>query len=193
MADTTDARLLHDLSTGMDQAAWREFHDRYAELIHGIAQRQGHQKSDCEDIVQEVFLALFRAMGGFRYDTDRGRFRSYLKTVTLRTMSRRARKETCPGTSASLDRETACAADDSAMEACWEEEWRQHHIRRAMARIRPEFNEKDRSAFSLYVLRGWRAGETAAELSVSVDQVYQAKSRILRRLSEVIAEHVHSE
>jgi RNA polymerase sigma-70 factor (ECF subfamily) len=82
--------------------------------------------------------------------------------------------------------------DDTAEQA-WEAEWRQYHLRLAMGRIRTEFNAKDVSAFEMYAAEGRDTSAVASTLGVSVDQVYQAKSRIMRRLKAIIAEQTADE
>jgi DNA-directed RNA polymerase specialized sigma24 family protein len=52
--------------------------------------------------------------------------------------------------------------------------------------IEVEFNDADRRAFQYYALEQRGARQTASELGVSLDQVYQAKSRIVKRLSALI-------
>jgi len=193
MDPTTHASLLTRVSAGVDPAAWREFHDRYAELIRRFARRRGMQPSDCDDVTQEVLLSLSKSMGRFRYDPTRGKFRSYLKTLTLHAIVRNQRQKPEPEALEVVEEEVKRHGEDPAVEAYWEDEWRQYHIRRAMRRIEGEFNALDRKAFSLYAMKGRPAGDTAAALGLTVDQVYQAKSRILRRLSEMIAEQVDEE
>ncbi len=46
------------------------------------------QPADCDDLVQDVLLALSKAMQNFEYDPQKGKFRAYLKTVTLHSISR---------------------------------------------------------------------------------------------------------
>ena len=53
--------------------------------------------------------------------------------------------------------------------------------------------EKDRTAFAKYALAGGDAKEIAEALGMSVEQVWQAKSRILKRLRVLIAEQVRAE
>ena len=79
------------------------------------------------------------------------------------------------------------------MESLWEEEWRQYHLRFAMKRIDSEFNEADRAAFRLYAVDQKPALEAAQALGLTVDQVYQAKSRILARLSALVEAQVREE
>ena len=90
---TTHASLLIRLRDGADSAAWKEFHERYGELIRGFARRRDLQAADCDDVAQEVMLSLSKAMPGFRYDPCKGKFRSYLKTVTLRAIFRKTQQK----------------------------------------------------------------------------------------------------
>lgn len=193
MENTTHATLLARLAEGVDPAAWCEFHDRYADLLRGFTRRYGLQAADCDDATQEILLSLAKSVGKFRYDPAKGKFRSYLKTVALHTVFRILRQKKGAKVLELTGEEVDSAAVDPSTEAWWEEEWRQYHVRHAMGRLESEFNEQDRMAFSQYAVRGRPASETAAELGLSVDQVYQAKSRILKRLSVLIAEQIEEE
>lgn len=192
---TTHASLLARLSTGGDPLVWREFCDRYEDLIRGFARRQGVVGADADDVVQEVMLALTKAMPGFRYDPAKGKFRSYLKTTVVRAIWRRS----CQKTAALPLQEDAsvsglagpAAADEQ--EEVWESEWRQYHLRTAMKGVRAETSQSDMAAFDLYVEQGLPAEEVARTLEMSVDRVYQAKSRVLRRLGDAIARQVEEE
>jgi RNA polymerase sigma-70 factor (ECF subfamily) len=190
---TTHATLLARLSRGDDADAWREFNDRYGDLIRAFARRRGLQPSDADDLVQEVLLALNSSMPGFRYDPARGRFRGYLKTIALRCISRKICQKR--GATAQEQIEAAAASDlaDPAAEQHWESEWRQYHLRTAMRTIRAEFNEADLAAFEAYAGHGRDAAEVASALAISIDAVYQAKSRILRRLRALIASQAEEE
>jgi RNA polymerase sigma-70 factor (ECF subfamily) len=189
---TTHASLLARLSGNADKAAWVEFHERYADLIRGFARRRGVQPADCDDILQDVMMSLTKSMPGFAYDPAKGKFRSYLKTVVIHAIVRRScqKKGDVP-----LESEGAALNDnaDEAQESQWESEWRQYHLRLAMKTILVEFNRADVSAFERYALGGEDARTTAAMLHLSVEQVFQAKSRILRRLSALIDLQVQEE
>ncbi len=174
-------------------SAWREFHERYADLIRGFGRRQGLQPADCDDVLQEVLLALSQAMGKFRYDPSKGKFRSYLKTVALHVIYKRRHAARGQVDMEEVDQATRAAASDPSIELQWEEEWRQYHLRQAMRVIEGEFGSQDLQAFQRYAVEGRAVGETAESLDMSVDQVYQSKSRILKRLSEVIEHQVEEE
>lgn len=189
---TTHATLLARLRGGGDHAAWREFCGRYDELIRGFARRQGVVGAEADDVVQDVMLALTKAMPGFAYDPSRGKFRSYLKTVVLRAIWARSRQKSG---AVPLGEVSASAApgDEASAEGPWEAEWRQYHLRRAMGPVRAEFGATDLAAFEAYAQQGREASEVARELGISVERVYQAKSRVLRRLGELIAAQVEEE
>ncbi len=188
---TTHTTLIARLSQGADPLAWHEFCDRYGKLILGFAHRHGLQPADCDDVLQDVLKSLTQSMPGFQYDPAKGRFRSYLKTVVMHAISRRAcqNRPEMP-----LDNNGPCADPaGSVAEQMWEAEWRQYHLRQAMRTIAEDFGATTRAAFERYVLAGEDAHQTAESLGLSVDQVYQAKSRILRRLCRIIRDQVQEE
>jgi RNA polymerase sigma-70 factor (ECF subfamily) len=190
---TTHVSLLERLAKGpsVDAGSWNDFCDRYGGLIRGYARRRGLQPSDCDDVVQDVLLSLTNALPKFQYDPAKGRFRAYLFTVVSHAVQRNWCQKQAPGSledGAASFISDGCDADEQ-----WETEWRQHHLRQAMKTIAAEFNAADRSAFERYAIDGRSVHDTAESLGLTVDQVYQAKSRILRRLSAVIHDQVHDE
>lgn len=189
---TTHITLLARLSGGGDALAWREFCDRYEELIRGFARRRGVPVTDWDDVVQDVMLALTKALPGFEYDPGKGKFRSYLKTITLHAIFRRSRQNSGAAPLGSSDGSNIGPSEDESEET-WEAEWRQYHLRTAMRTIKTEFNPDDLAAFQAYAIAGQEAATVASQLGMSVDAVYQAKSRILRRLSQTIARQVEEE
>lgn len=190
---STHASLLLRLRSG-DASSWRTFDDRYRELIFAFARRRGMQPADADDVAQETLATVLRAIETFEYDPAKGRFRNWLKTTALHALLKRVR----PGADA-LDRAVDAASAvpgevaDPGAEADWETEWRRYHVRAATARVRAEFNARDLAAFERCAVEGEAAAEVAAALGLSVDSVYQAKSRILKRLRECVAEQVAEE
>lgn len=189
---STHATLLARLATGGDDA-WSEFTSQYGALIRGFARRRGLSDADCDDVLQETLLALSKAMPAFKYDPSKGLFRSYLKTVVVHVVCRKSFQKGVPGRLEDVDAMTRTALGDSDVEQSWESQWRQYHLERAMRTIASEFNEHDVSAFEQYAVAGVDAAHVASALGISVDQVYQAKSRITRRLSQIIAAQIQDE
>ena len=187
---TTHQTLLKRLTSGKDADAWSEFNGRYGPLIRGMARRQGLQDADCDEIVQEVLSSLVRAMSTFEYDPTKGKFRGYIKTITVRAIVAKRRRADPVIQSSKME---ASAISDSGLDEAWENEWRQYHLRLAMQTVNEEFNVSDLAAFDAYAIRGEQADQTAISLGISIDRVYQAKSRILRRLEELIEFQVKEE
>lgn len=190
---TTHATLLQNLAAGDKPAAWAEFCERYGDLIRSFAKRQGLQAADCDDVLQDVLVALTRDLPTFQYDKTKGRFRGYLKRVTLNVIFKRFRRKEARQRPEELKTEIDAAEDDADVDALWEAEWRNHHVRSAMRTVEAEFNENDRLAFQQYAVNGQDATRTADALGLTIDQVYQAKSRIARRLGELIEEQIADE
>ena len=67
--------------------AFADVFRQYAPLVHGVAWRL-LQSEEAEDVVQEVFLGLPRALPGYRRE---GPFEAWLKRVAVRTALMRLR------------------------------------------------------------------------------------------------------
>lgn len=188
LAGTTRVSFLKRLGDRDDALSWNEFHERYGELLFRYARRRGASWDEAEDIVQEVEMSLFRAMEEFQYDPARGRFRSYLRIAVIHAMGRRAAKS--PRREAGLDPHALAdlVEDDEPLDQRWENEWRLHRFRRAFRELAREFEPVTLEAFRLHVLADRSVEQTAEHLRLSKASVYQAKSRVLRRLKERIDE-----
>ncbi len=183
--DTTKATLLLRLREKSDTLSWHEFHARYGELLYKYARSRGASAVDAEDIVQDVELAVFKAMDGFVYDVSKGRFRSYLRAAVLHAMGRRASKQARQGEHLDPNVFDYIAGQrDTESDDRWEREWQLHRLRWALRAIAKDVEPNTLKAFQMHVVEGVPAGETATRLDISRDSVYQAKSRICRRIKE---------
>ncbi len=192
-APTTRATMLARLRDGDDPVAWREFYERYGELIAGFAGRWNLQPADRDDVVQEVLSRLSRAMPDFVYDPARGTFRGYLKTIAGNIIRDKLRQNQARGHVLPMDTRAEAQISDESLDTAWEREWRQYHLRQALQMLVAEFNEVDRMAFERYGIAGEDARQVAEDLGLSLDQVYQAKSRMMKRLSASIETRVAEE
>jgi len=60
-----DARILRGLRAGID-SAYEELINRYEQPVYNVAYRLLGNQTDACDVVQEVFLKIFRGVGAFR-------------------------------------------------------------------------------------------------------------------------------
>lgn len=134
-------------------------------------------------------LALAGKMPDFEYDRTRGRFRGLLQTIAQRAIAKKLRQVYADQAKTDLD-----ASSEPTIEAPdWEQAWRQHHIKRALTRIESESRERDRLAFARYAIEGRDAEGTAKEFSLTLEQLYQIKSRMLSKLAQHIEAQIRAE
>jgi RNA polymerase sigma-70 factor (ECF subfamily) len=177
--DPTPVSLLNQLRTPGRAQAWNRFAQLYTPLLYDWARRLGLQDSDAADLVQEVFVVLVRQLPGFRYEPGKS-FRGWLRTVLANKWRDRRRVQVPVTGAAAL---TDLAAPDEVAEI-EEAEYRHYLVGRALELLRPEFPAATWQAFQAYGLAGRAVAEVAAELNTSVNAVYLAKSRVLRRLRQ---------
>jgi RNA polymerase sigma-70 factor, ECF subfamily len=74
-----DAALIDRIRAG-DQSAMADLYDRYARVVYGVALRVLADTAAAEDVVQEVFLQLWRKPQAF--DAERGRLAPWLAVIS---------------------------------------------------------------------------------------------------------------
>lgn len=165
------------------EMAWAEFQSRYAPVIAGFAAKCGANRQDIDDIIQDVMTSFLGKSGDFLYDPNKGRFRGYLKTCTVRASIRRAGKNMrFRGMPLSELPEAELAVDP-----IWDDVWEQQLVAQALRIVREEGADTIAfRAFEQYVLLDRSADIVAAELKTTVNNIHQAKSRITKRLREVV-------
>ncbi len=181
----TKPSLLVRVRDPLDAEAWRTFVSLYAPLVYRFGRRRSLQDADAADLTQEVMGEVSRAIRSFEYHPERGRFRDWLLIITRRRLIRfheqRARKlELVPG---SVLPEPAA---EETTDPDWSDAFHARVLRVALHRIRPHFEASSWRAFERVWLEHRPAAEAADELSLSIEAVYMAKSRILRRLEEEV-------
>ena len=183
--ETTSGSLLERLRTPDGGEAWGRFVDLYTPLLYFWACRIGLQADEAADLLQEVFTALMQKLPAFRYEPGRS-FRAWLRTLTVnkwRDMLRRKAAALRQGTPDKL----AEVADEDALAAQWEAEYQRHLVGRAVEIMRADFQPATWQACWAVVVDGKPAADVAAELGLSVEAVYAARSRVLRRLRQELA------
>lgn len=189
-AETTRVSLLVRVRDPRDEAAWLEFVEVYAPLIYRSARRAGLQDADADDVTQEVLRTTVRTMPAFEYDPRRGRFRGWLRTLTMNQvrdhLSLRNRREQGSGDTGVHQWLKEQTDENESDEEFWEREYRERLFQWAASRVRVQFREATWRAFEETTIAGRPAEEVANDLGLSVGAVYIAKSRVLARLKDEI-------
>jgi RNA polymerase sigma-70 factor (ECF subfamily) len=178
-----------------DSQAWRRLVFLFGPVVYAWCRRGGLQEADAADVRQEVFHVLSSKIGHFRREGPGSTFRGWLWTITHRKIldhqRRRAGRPVAIGGSDVLeqiqaipardDREASDLGGDAAAE-------RAYLFRRAAEAIRAEFETRTWQAFYRVAVENQSAADVAADLGMSKGAVYVAKSRVLRRLREELAD-----
>ena len=171
-----------------DVAAWQEFVTLYEPLILRLAARKGLQDADAQDLCQEVFTAVARAIERWDPDPARGTFRGWLSRIArnllVNFLAGQRRQPQGSGSTSVQELLEAQPAADAQAEAEFAAEFRRRAFHWAAAQVKEEVTDSTWQAF-------WRTGvenrpvaAVARELGLSPGAVYIARSRVLARLRD---------
>ena len=191
--EATRPSLLSRVRDTADHAAWAEFESRYREQLFRYCRRCGLSAADAEDVRQMVMIRMVRAMPRFRYDPVRGRFHDYLYRATRNAI---ADFRACPKSAGStvVDDEAVARLAESTEQpdAEWEQEWLDHHLRRALATVRQTCEPANVEAFER-LMGGATIEQVAVEFGMNYDAVQKSARRMRERIQQRIAEQIQEE
>src|SRR5213596_4319898 len=182
----TRRSLVERLADWGDQLRWQEFFDTYSKLIYSAARKSGLTDAEAQEVVQETVITVAKNIDKLKYDPAIGSFKGWLLQITRWRIADQFRKRE-PGNAKPLrsadDRLTATierVPDSHAvdLDAVWEKEWQDNLFDAAIARVKKKVDPKQFQIFDCYVRKEWPAQKVAAQLRVSVGQVYLARHRI---------------
>ena len=185
MSETSHS-LLERLRRQPGDDDWRRLTELYTPLLHAWAGRHGVQSADADDLVQEVLAVLVRELPRFEHNRRPGAFRRWLRTILAHRLrdfwrARSHRAEAAGGTDV-LRRLAELEDPASGLSRQWDEEHDRHVVRKLLERIEGEVTPSTWQAFKRVALEGSDEEVVAAELGLSVNAVFIAKSRVLQRL-----------
>ena len=185
----TSLSLLERLKQQPDPLSWQRLVDLYAPLIGRWLARSPLQSADREDLVQEVLKIVVQKLPEFQRRRE-GSFRAWLRVVSVNCLREfwRTLKDHPVGTGGSDFLQKLHELEDphSPLTQAWDAEYDRHVVRRLLELIEPQFEPTTRQAFRKVVLEGQKPSQVAAELGISVNAVFLAKSKILRQLRQEI-------
>lgn len=188
----TRASLLVRLGDPRDERAWAEFTAIYSPLVRRLARQRGLQDADADDLTQEVYRAVAKAMERGLYDPARGSFRGWLFRIARNLMvnflvsqKRQARGSGDTDMQQLLEEQPAAGGEESVL---FDAEYRRGLLYWAAEQVRGEFSDLTWQAFWQAGVEGRSAKEVADGLRTTVGTVYHYKSRVMARLRQKIEE-----
>jgi len=185
--DSITTALLHHAKQG-DQQAWNRLVDVYLPLVFHWCKKQNLQEADILDVGQDVLLRVSKNLKSFRRDRRQDTFRGWLWQITRNAILdhyRRQRKLPV-GQGGSTAQQVFASIPNQGLEDRDSSQADETQIlcSRIIDLVRGGFSEKNWLAFQMVMLENQTPAEAAEVLGISRNQVYLAKSRILRRLRE---------
>ena len=181
----TRPSLLRQLRTD-DNEAWNEFYHIYGNLARGFAIQAGLTATEAEEVVQETVITVAKKIDKLRYDPALGSFKGWLLQITRWRIADQFRKRDSMQTqregpdddrkTATIERLPDLNAVD--LDVLWEREWQENLLDAAIVRVKKKVDPKQFQIFDCYVRKEWPAQKVAAQLRVSVGQVYLARHRV---------------
>ena len=186
--DETSISLLNRLQTDTDPDAWDRLAGFYSPLLRAWLRKYDVQSSDADDMVQEVLMAVSKDLRSFDHNGRPGAFRSWLRSILVNRLRHfwraRGRRPQARGDS-DIDRRLAQLEDpNSELSQLWNRQHDRHVTRQLLALTEKQFAPATWQAFSRTAIDGHPANVVAAELGISLNAVFIAKSRVLARLRQ---------
>lgn len=182
----TRASLLLQVRSPQNAQAWKLFVDLYTPLVCRYCRKRGLQEADIRDVAQEVFARVLVGIRSFEYDRAKGRFRSWLGTITQHEIIRHVQKDgrSPEGIGGSTDAVGTMA--EAEEDPSWIEEFNAQVLETAIGNVRLEFSRDQWEAFRLAWEEEMPPREVAARLNRRPEWVYKAKFHVVQRLKEEV-------
>ncbi len=185
----TSTDLLREVRCG-DSQAWQQLAAKYTDAIYRWARRAGLPPADAQDVTQEVLGGVVKNLPRFRHDRAGDTFRGWLRKMTqFKVVDYFRRKKRDPGIAAGGTdhlRRTLRVGEPppesdpgSRRPSC-----QQQRVREAMVAVQRRCKPQNWTIFLRIVVDEASPDALADEFGVNCAQVYNVKSRCLRRLRE---------
>jgi RNA polymerase sigma-70 factor (ECF subfamily) len=177
-----------------DQDAFRIITDLYAGLVYHWIRKRGLSPQDAQDVSQEVFGSVIHNLKRFHRTNADQSFRAWIRVITRNKIADHFRKNT--------GIEIAMGGDNPLLGFATIEKNEDHEesnhdkavlYQKAVEFIKGEFADKDCRAFLMLVVDEIPARDVAEKLGITVNSVYIAKSRILKRLHDELGDLIDGE
>jgi RNA polymerase sigma-70 factor (ECF subfamily) len=180
-ARASDYELAQRAASG-DMQAFEELFRKHRRLVYGLSLRMTQDAAEAEDVTQEVFVLLFRKVGGFRGEAN---FTTWLHRLTVNQVLMRFRKNKARREDSLEDEEGQPRepAADSAAPPRSAQVIDRIALESAIAQLPPGY----RAAFVLHDIEGYDHEEVARLLGCAVgtskSQLHKARVKLRKILA----------
>ncbi len=182
-----DGQLV-ELVAGNDADALEALYDRYGKVAYSLARRILADATLAQDVVQEVFLSLWRNAG--RFDAGRGTVATYLLSMTHHRAVDAVRREENLRRWRTTDEVLEFAPDPgSGVEDEVEASERRAQVRAALAELPPA----QREALALAYFGGYTQREVASLVGVPLGTVKTRMAAGMRKLKDSLSDAASKE
>lgn len=174
----------------MDAEGWSHLVHIFGPIVYRWCRTSGIGEHDSADIVQEVFASVASGIANFQPQKEKGSFRSWLASITRNRVRDHFRKQlrSQPATGGTEALLLMQQLEESLDSTICPENTRSPLVRRVLEEVRAEFENSTWQAFWQTAVENRSAGEVSQAVGISTASVYQAKSRVLRRLRQRLSE-----
>lgn len=177
---TTRASLLIRVRKPDDSVAWSEFYELYSPLLYQYAKARGLSDSDADEIRSSCLATLVTHIREFKYDRSKGTFKSWLRRIVVNRVIdlQRKRRPLQLG-----DSDEAVLDQGGNPEEMFDEKWKLYHLKYCLEQVRGKVPSQTFGAFEL-LADDHSVDHVCQRLSMTANQVYKAKARILKLVGE---------
>ena len=171
-----------------DHQAWEDFVNYYESFIGVILGHLKVRPSDQDDLKQDILIKIWDNLQKFDYDPEKGKFRSWLKTLVRNKFIDSVRKKKRVQDREVMSLDNSYDTEDIATELTDEElseiidrEWRVHMTNKAMERVEKVFSGNAIQVFKMS-LDEIPTKEIARRLELSENSISKLRRRVEERL-----------
>ncbi len=187
---STSSSLLERVKQA-DNEAWNQLASLYVPLVYHWCRQASLQPDDSCEIVQNVFWVVATSVAHFRNEKASDSFRGWLKGSTrnkIRDHFRQIGREPQAFGGLSGDaRFLQLTTDFPSLNEGSDQEILFSRLDEALQQVREQVGDHIWQAFWKTTVEKQPGVEVAQELNMTPEAVYQAKSRLLRKLRELLS------
>ncbi|WP_338484610.1 RNA polymerase sigma factor [Alkalicoccus halolimnae] len=172
---------LYERLHAKDQAAMEMLYDKYGKLLYSFAYKMVYNSAGAEEVVQEVMIKLWRGKGV--YSAEKGRFTTWLLTITRHTAIDYLRKQK-RHTEDVIHQETEHEDSQPGVEEMVEWKHRSERVKEAMRVLK----EEQRLIIDMFYFKGYSQKTIAEKVNVPLGTVKGRIRLALKHLKDELYE-----